>query len=261
MVKTAFRIVFLGLALIVLTACTAESDFSGTGAEIEENSRGAEMPVAEPLVIAYGQDTYTSLLIRNILLEAYSAINIPVTFQLLPAEESLPRLEAGEIDGEMARVPGVVSSYSNIIQVPAIVHSLDFLIVTRDDHRPVMSLSDLGSEQIGLVANSRITIENTKGYNQVIADSTAEVISLLDKGEIDAAILERYNTLYELMRLGNINATLTELPLFSIDLYHYLHRSHADLVPRLSESLLRMNEQGDIQRIIDIVNRQLFHGE
>jgi polar amino acid transport system substrate-binding protein len=253
------------IALILMGACSA-SDRAPVPAPGSEPAprRSAiedEFMNSKPLVIAYGQEAYTSLLLRNLILEAYDEAGIPVEFRLIPAGESLGLLSRGEIDGDLARIPVVVKGYEHIVQVPALVHNLEMVIITADDHPPVSGLEDLRRERLGFVENSRILVSMTEGYRrQMYADISQVVQALLD-AQIDAAIVERYNARYELLRTGAKNLVVHEPPVSVSDLYHYLHEDHAELVPRLTAAIEGLHAGGDYLSIVEMTNDYLLSGE
>ncbi len=215
-------------------------------------------PLAGKLVIGYGQEAFTSLFIRNLLIEVYAEANRRIEFRLIPGAASLELASLGEIDGDIARAPAVISQYGNLRFPPYPLHTLDQVIITRADHPAVSNIRELKGKIIGMVSNAHALKPILKDYNPAVFESNAEAIIALQGGSIDAAVLERFNSMYEIRRLGYSSLNIHESPVISSELYHVLNRRHEKLLPLLERAIARLRREGGIDRIFEITSAQLL---
>ena len=72
---------------------------------------------------------------------------------------------------------------------------------------------------------------------------------MLDKDRVDVIISPRVVGLFQLNKLALTNIHAIDPPIVRLNQYHYLHKRHAILAPRLETVLKEMKESGEIEAI------------
>ena len=75
------------------------------------------------------------------------------------------------------------------------------------------------------------------------------LFSLLQAGKIDLAVYDQTQGMAILKRLPNKNIRVLKPPFAVKPMYPYLHKHHAELVPKLEHALREMKKDGTFQRI------------
>ena len=83
-----------------------------------------------------------------------------------------------------------------------------------------------------------------------------QLFSMLDKGRIDVAVIEKRQGLQLIHGMG-LRGIETQQPAFlEGDWYIYLNKKHAALAPLLAAELRKMKQDGSYQRILDSAQRR-----
>jgi len=72
---------------------------------------------------------------------------------------------------------------------------------------------------------------------------------MLDTNRVDIGVVDRFNGLVTLHQLGIKKIRMLEPPLSRIKFYNFLHKKHEDIIPRITESLQQMHNDGKIKEI------------
>ena len=188
----------------------------------------------------------TQTIAANILKTAYHNIGIEMAIVYLPLRRALVENNHGTYDGETARFTVIEGVAPNLIRVPEPLFDL-----RQYGHalKPVDNLhgwQDIEGLRIGLEMGVVLGENRTNGMRRKFSTSLDGLLQLLRRGAIDILIYEDSVDLrqppYGLFRM--------EEPLDSAPLYHYLHRSHADLVPKIAAELKRLRVTGNLDLLI-----------
>ena len=77
------------------------------------------------------------------------------------------------------------------------------------------------------------------------------LFEMLNYNRGDVAIETRIDGLETIRKLNMKSIRMLEPPLVTIKLYHYLKKSHADLIPRICMALQDMEAEGRIKAVQD----------
>ena len=114
---------------------------------------------------------------------------------------------------------------------------------------PVTGWYSLKPYRIGIVKGILFAKEGTKGMNVVVASSYEAAMRMLDKGEIDIAVMPRISALLEMKLQNYTDIKMLGGILETMFLYHYVHRKNAALVPKLEKELKQMILNGTTQQL------------
>jgi polar amino acid transport system substrate-binding protein len=190
--------------------------------------------------------------VERVLTEAYQRLGIELTVERLPAKRALRMAADGESDGELVRVAGLEFEHDGLILVPVQVGIVEGVVFTTADPFPVEGWRSLLPYRVGIQRGIRILEKGQYSMEVFLVSSTTQLFKLLVAGRLDAIVVL---TLEGLTVGGYPGVRQLDPPLFSHDLYHYLHWKNRDLVPAITEVLRCMRSEGRLQQIrMDLIN-------
>lgn len=174
---------------------------------------------------------------QRLLQHVYSFLGYSVEFHSMPLLRSLTEADHGHLDGELCRMEGLAERYPNLMRVRVPLCSVQGVAVVSQPLE-FSSWEDFAGLRVtyrrGAVGvDSRLPA----GTAVILAPDLQKSLDLVVAGRVDAALLARSN-LDPWMRASQYeHLHVIPLPFARIDMYHYLHKRHADLVPRVEAAL------------------------
>ncbi|MET0049132.1 MAG: transporter substrate-binding domain-containing protein [Sedimenticola sp.] len=197
------------------------------------------------------------LISERVLKEAYGNIGISIRVDKVPGKRALASSNSGQVDGEANRIANINEKFSNLIMIPVPVVNIKMVAFSKQETFPINGWESLKPYYIGIRRGIRISEEGTKGMRRQLVDDYRTLFTLLDLGRVEVVVTPHLVGLIE-MKKSNIKDVKTlEPPLIETKLYHYLHKKHESLVPKITASLRKMEADGDIERIQDQVTMEL----
>jgi polar amino acid transport system substrate-binding protein len=189
-------------------------------------------------------------LFEHILREAYARLGYEIELLGYPAERALLMANTGLVDGEAGRVSVVEKAYSNLIRVPTPLYLNRIAILTTgaeiDPARGWGQFSDCRT----CIRNGYKFLESKVGGENIhVVSSYEKMIQLLKNDRVDVGLAEFFDILPTLGKVGMGNVRVLCEPMASNPMYHYLHKRHADLVPRIDAVLRDMVAEGRLKAI------------
>ncbi|MDO9630834.1 MAG: transporter substrate-binding domain-containing protein [Humidesulfovibrio sp.] len=186
----------------------------------------------------------------RIVAEAFRRIGVAVRLVLMPSERALQNANHGVDDGNFPRIEGLTALYPNLVMVPESMSTFPCAAFTRDPELKSVVWADLRGPQVAYVQGWKLVELNVAeaGKLQHARDQEA-LFALLDKGRARIVIADLYTGLEIIRRKGYKNMRALLPPLADPPMYIYLHKRHADLVPRLAQALRQMRRDGTLERL------------
>ncbi len=191
-----------------------------------------------------------------ILKLAYARLGIKIhSLNNVPLERSLVFANDGTIDGEVQRIDGISEQYPKLIKVTESFHSMQASIFTKKHHFEVNGWESIKGYSVGIIRGMKYAEQNTLGFKRILANQTEQLFDLLVYDRVDICIANRSTAQLFLSRMakrGNKKYQgIIELSpqVQFIPLYHYLHKRHAALVPKITLILQEMKASGLIEEI------------
>lgn len=203
---------------------------------------------AEPLVLSHLPNDQPTAQAFRILQEAYRRIGIETREELLPHERSLRAANAGEVDGEVMRIEGIEAQFPNLVPVPEPVFFFDTVAYTTGLGFKVEGWDSLRAFTLCIARGMKLAEQGTEGMERVVGNTVDQMIEMLLRGRCQIAILGRLAWL-DFDRAQARGIRQLEPPIASLALFHYVHKRHQALVPRLAETLRNMRQDGTIAAI------------
>jgi ABC-type amino acid transport substrate-binding protein len=215
---------------------------------------------ADKLVLVAAAGTIDTVVSEVILREAYGRIGIDVTIRKVKPERALRLANAGQVDGDVQRIAGLEAHYTNLVAVRPRVNFIDFAAFVVDQPFTVEGWRSLEGRSVGYVRGIKIAEQHVGGMDAAAAGSYESMFRMLAGGRFAVAIAPQANGAYHASRLGLTDVVGLSPALERIDLFHYLHRSHDSLIPRIGHELEIMRESGELALIREQVIRVIMAG-
>lgn len=228
-------------------------------------------PVAAPFLMGTDQEE-TSLVgkwYRRIYGEAFRRLGIPLSFMILPAARLTDLADEGTVHGQASRLSAYADAHPNQMRVAETAHETRLALHGYDPaakNSYPRHLEDLASGK-WLVEYRRGVAACEKTLKPLLpaeklADitSTAQGLQKLKSGrtdlycDFDVAILNELLT-SEFKGVSGFRPVL-DLAV-ALQLYPYVHKSRAELAPKLAETLKKMKAEGLIERYFREAQREL----
>lgn len=162
----------------------------------------------------------------------------------------------GVDDGIAARIEGLEVKFPNLVMVPEPIFVNDFVACGLGPMPGRTDWESLSNHRVSYIIGWQIFDNNVRPARELLLAKDAEqLFSLLKAGKTDLALHERMQALW-LAKDAGLRIKIAEPPLARVKMYIYLHRRHADLVPKLSAELAAMKTDGSYQAIV----KQAFKG-
>ncbi len=188
-------------------------------------------------------DPILSVQAFHIVREAYRRLGIELRSELLPRERALMSADSGETDGDLIRAAGIDTRYVNLVRVPEPVITFEAIAFTAGLKFTVDGWDSLRPYSLCIVRGMKLAEQGTEGMQRMIANTTDQAILMLSAGRCQVTVLAHQVWLdIERLHAGPMRAL--DPPVTRVPLYHYLHRRHAELAPRLADTLRQMRDDG-----------------
>ncbi len=223
----------------------------GTWLGLSSPAFSAEMPVLvlnntnEPPYTTPDGNGFLDLVVR----EAFRRAGVQLRLVRLPAERALINVDAGLEDGDLTRIVGLEQNYPNLVRVPEKLIDWEFAAFSQNSALPAR-WNVLRAVPVGHIRGWKIYEKQLEGAPHVISsDDAAQMFRLLQLGRIDAALYERWMGMSLVRRQAIQNVHLLDPNLARREMYIYLNKRHAALVPRIAEALRAIKAEGLYDRL------------
>ena len=185
-----------------------------------------------------------------VLKEAFNRIGYKVDFHTVPNERSLIRTNNGLSDGEIHRIAGLEKKYPNLIRVPEKLMNWKFVVFSKQDINTKQGWDSLKPYFTSFINGWKIFEYNIPKEVKITTVRNPEALfSLLNKDRTDIVLYELWQGL-ELIKKRNFkNIKVSYPPLANKEMFTYLHKRHAHIVPKLAQALKDMKADGAYERL------------
>ncbi|MDM8535379.1 transporter substrate-binding domain-containing protein [Desulfobacterales bacterium HSG17] len=202
----------------------------------------------EKLVFSGLQNSKLGLMVEEVLQKAYKHIGIEAKIKWLPGARALQMANNGEVDGAQLRVASIKKKYTNLIMIPIPVYETEIVVFTRNMDFPVKGWDSLKPYKMGVPGGYTAILDNVRDFNCWTVNYV-QIFKMLDTNRVDIGILDRFNGLITIKKLGIKDIKILNPPLSNIQFYNFLHKKHKDIVPEITAVLQDMRDKGKISEI------------
>lgn len=210
------------------------------------------------------EDSYDGKAIKLIYTEAFKRLGLELVYSFYPPKRASMMAKLGQIDGELARIYNYNQNLPNLIRVDEPVSSVKISAFTTD---PAIKLNGWESLRgtdykveymrgVKLCAIKLSKVVNKKNLSE-IAHWSQGLKKIIAK-RTDIYVEVERTVLRELKKDDFKNANMRIAGVMEeVNLYTFLNKKYADLVPQLAEILKKMKEDGTIKNFLDSVENKV----
>ncbi len=195
--------------------------------------------------------------INELARAAFGRIGVEVGVITVPTGRSLINVNDGIDDGDIFRVAGAEAAFPNLIRIPEKTLDTDFVAYTKRSDIRIRTWADLQPFSVAFAAGWRPYELNVKGVKELTkTTSINELPALLEKGRVDVILMDRWQGQW-VIRQSGYRFHLLEPPLVRYEMFMYLNKKHAALVPKVAKALADMKADGSYQQLYDLYLKPL----
>ncbi|MDA9521939.1 ABC transporter substrate-binding protein [Bradyrhizobium sp. CCBAU 11434] len=197
----------------------------------------------------------------EMLRTVYAKLNIKLEFVDVPGKRALALSSAGEVDGEIQRIGTLSRDYPTLLQVTPSINYIEPAVFTTKLHFVVDGWNSIRDYRIGIVRGVGSSEAGTRGMDRVTATTGIEnMITMLDADRFDVMVTDLFSGLVAVRKL-NLQARIYPLSpqLERIRIFHYLHESHRDLVPKVGQVIAQMEASGELATLREALVKQVLN--
>lgn len=184
--------------------------------------------------------------------EIYRRLGIAVEISSAPSARALVLLNEGQEDGSLARNPGMSERFPNLVQYSEHALTREYVVFAKRGDIEPDGWHSLRPYNVGIVNGWKILERNITDTRSMTKASDGEhLFRLLQEDRVDLVVFNRWGGLQLVKDLGLTDVALIEPPLARRDVYFYLHKKHAELAVKASETLREMKRDGTYRQIFE----------
>jgi polar amino acid transport system substrate-binding protein len=196
-------------------------------------------------------------LIMRIVSEAYDRLQIPVEYFEFPGKRSLYEANAGYVDADLSRIKDVDKEFTSLRRVPTPIYWFEATAFSKNKNLNIAGWESLRDLRLGIMRGMIFAERGVKGFPKVtVVDKPIHLFKMLESDRIDVAIFSDLNGLAIIKELRLSSLQALKPPLERIEAFHYVHKKHEALVPKLDAIFQDMKNSGQLDRM-----RQDFYHE
>ena len=202
------------------------------------------------------EDDPATLVATRIVTEAYNRLGITLKVENMPGERSLVSANTGVTDGELYRKWDIANQYPNLRIVPVPLMRYEIVAFCRCKPFDIKGWASLKPYRIGYIKGIKIVEQNTIGMDIESVGTLKQAFTKLELGRSDIVLSNRITGIAALREQHLNDVIVLSPPLASFPVFHYVFKSHEDLVPKLTGVLRQMEKDGTLERI----QKEVFSG-
>ena len=184
----------------------------------------------------------------EILKIAYKKLNIEIKIEHHPTKRSLLLANNGEIDGEVIRIKNIIDKYPNL-KIVNISTVQDEIVGFSKKNIDINGWKSLEGYQLGALAGIKAISRHISGSNVRFNTDIESVFKMLHLDRIEIAVASRLQGNHVLSKHKFPNIKAMESPLARLEVYHFLHLKHKDLIPKIENILSEMKTKNELENI------------
>lgn len=184
-----------------------------------------------------------------ILDEAYQSIDIPIKVTPFPGKKSLISAHMGLVDGEVSRVDDQGQGSPNMLMIPEAINYYETAVFTKQVDVVVSDWQSLEPYRIGVTLGARTAQQHTKSFQRIMSPTYPQLFIMLDQNQVELVVSPLINGLAVVQQMQLRELRPLDNALGKVELFHYLHKKHADLIPLITEAIRRMKRTGEIDHL------------
>lgn len=213
---------------------------------------------ARTYTVAVTEDIPSTRAAIELLQAAYRMVGHDLRPQIVPSRRALFMAENGLVDGDLFRIEGIAAKHPNLVPVPyPFLQGRVLGLLARPGKDCTDTLPDgplITAVRRGVIIEKAMAL--SLGTTPLETESYAQIEMLLDSRRVDMALISHIENMSPVnRRLWKKYQRICQ-PVAHFTLFHYLHRSHAELANELADALEKLDADGTKERILKRAHAQ-----
>ena len=216
---------------------------------VSPQSAGSEA-TPKTIEIAVFQNVALGDSAQAVLQRAYDKLGIILKATPMPLRRALQMANAGKVDGDLMRTQATLLEEEQLIMVRVPVVHLVMAVYKRGHCPARIGVDELRGQRVAYVRGTRVLeqlIPTTSAQFGTV--SARDSLRHLQRRIAEYMVSEEVEADAVLAGKGFDTICKVQEPLLVTDLFHSLHKRHAELVPRLERVLKEMSASGETAQI------------
>ena len=180
----------------------------------------------------------------------YRQLQVDWRLLRIPTDDAISGANSGVVDGELVRIKGVEDSLSRLQRIPYPIARIKLIAYTAEGSDAVTNIADLAERSIAVIRGVALTDGLTKGQERHYADTVEGLFRLMETNQADIVLTFRLDAELYLQSIDQQSRYVASEPLMEVEMFHYLHKRNADLIDRVSRHMQRLEQTGELERMI-----------
>jgi len=207
---------------------------------------------SQTLTFARIENSPDQYIASKLLKQIYQQLNIDIRIRALPGKRSLLESSKGLVDGEVQRIYEIGPQYPDLIRVPTSFIQWKAAVFAKDHDFKINGWHDLQNYKVAMIRGMKYAeLGILKGSLQrvLVLDDREAMMTALHMGVVDLAVSSKFSGQLQLKKMGIHTIYPLSPPLQMGKLYHYLHKKHATLVPKVDAIIQAMRSNGELKKL------------
>jgi len=204
---------------------------------------------AESYTFSGGKNNLAHIIAADVLIKAYAKVGISITPKFMNLSDALEQSNAGITDGELARIDKISKFYPNLKKVPIAISSVEAIAFSKNTSLWINKWEDLHDYNVTIIKGANFIETAMHDINHHVVDTFKEALTLLyeDKTQIIVTPkLASLNIIYQ-EKYHDIKPISNSLK--TLQLFHFVNRKNSHLIPIITPTLQKMQNDGSIEFI------------
>ncbi len=210
--------------------------------------------IAQPtitLTTADNQAHSRSMAMNAVLTECFKRMKIELIIISMPSKRALLNANNGTEDGNFVRTDGISKVYTNLVKVPEKLTENHIVAFSKNTDIKINGWKSLLNYHVVYVngwRNCERELKDAKG--ETIVKNEELLFILLEKDRADVGVFG-YSTGMEVLKTQkNTDIKALSPPIVVSDLFLYIHKTHAALIPEIVRNVKVMKSDGTYERLL-----------
>ena len=207
------------------------------------------LPASDQITFSSIKGSHHTEISTLIMKEAYKRLGIKLEVKNFPGKRSIRLANDGEYAGELFRIDGMDTVFTNLIKVPVVISYIEGMAFTKNLEFDIEGWNSLSPYKLGVRAGIIFSDRGTKGMTRFEFNTNKKLFELLEAERVDLVIISRLNGLAEIQKMDETKVKALEPSIEKYNLFHYLHKDNKELLPKLIKVLNQMKAEGLMEKI------------
>ena len=214
---------------------------------------------AQTYTFSGGKNNVVHIIAAKVLTKAYARAGIKTRPYFTSLSHSLKLSNRGDTDGELARVKKISAIYPNLVQVPVVLTHVEAIAYSKNKNLNIKNWNDLRGHRFLIVKGAKFIEQATENFEKELVNTFEEAFKKLSHDKTEIIVIPKKAAVRLILQQENIDIQPVSDSLQTLDMYHFVHKKNAHLIPIITPILEKMSKSGEIQYISNSYLRSVTH--